>query len=143
MRNRCSNPKEQYRHWRDRGITVCERWEKFENFYEDMGPRPSDKHSLDRIDVDGDYELGNCRWATQSEQQRNRTDAFKLVIRGKLMSIADAAAAHGVKANTAKRRIRFYGWDPELAVTAPAHSQPPKPYKRKKRVRVEAKEDKR
>lgn len=73
IRSRCENPKNAgYYKYGARGIRVCERWRKFENFLADMGPRPSPKHSIDRIDNDGNYEPGNCRWADALTQLYNR-----------------------------------------------------------------------
>lgn len=71
---RCTNPNQQaFPHYGARGIKVCKRWMEYQNFLADMGLRTSPQHSLDRIDVDGDYEPSNCRWATRAEQQKNKT----------------------------------------------------------------------
>lgn len=74
MKSRCTNPNHnRYEYYGGRGIRVCDRWlESFDNFIRDMGARPSEKHSLERIDPNGDYEPGNVVWATQKAQARNK-----------------------------------------------------------------------
>jgi len=75
MKTRCYNPNyDKFHRYGGRGIKVCDRWlESFDNFFADMGLAPSPKHSIDRINNDGNYEPSNCKWSTQSEQTRNKT----------------------------------------------------------------------
>lgn len=73
MRRRCNNPNSsEYPYYGARGIKVCARWDQYENFRDDMGEHPGEGYSIDRIDNDGGYEPGNCRWATRSQQTSNQ-----------------------------------------------------------------------
>lgn len=106
MLTRCENGHVDYG---DRGIEVCDRWrESFDNFIRDMGPRPDDgqRWSLDRIDVDGDYEPSNCRWTTLKEQARNRQRAPKLTLNGETLTVAEWADRLGMKRHNINNRLR-------------------------------------
>jgi hypothetical protein len=80
MRGRCNNPRNRcFKHYGGRGIKVCDEWNSFEAFFAYVGKRPSDKHSLDRINVNQGYEPGNVRWATSEQQQNNRRNNSRIV----------------------------------------------------------------
>jgi hypothetical protein len=97
---------------------VCRRWrESFEAFYSDMGPRPTSGHSIDRIDNDGDYEPGNCRWATRSEQQNNRRASRYISFNGKRMTVEQWAEYLGMSRDTLTKRLN--NWSVERALTEP------------------------
>ena len=97
MTKRCLNKKhKKYPDYGGRGISVCPRWlESFENFLEDMGIRPSSKHSIDRIDVNGNYEPNNCRWATTLEQAHNKRNNVFYEYEDKRQVLADWAREFG------------------------------------------------
>lgn len=100
-----------------RGISVCQRWESFESFLADMGERP-DGLSIDRINNDGNYEPGNCRWATRAEQNNNRSVTVFLTLRGRTQLLSAWASELGVSYDTLKRR-RLDGWPDEKILTQP------------------------
>jgi hypothetical protein len=109
IKRRCTNPKRsEFSYYGGRGISMCEEWmHSFDAFYRDMGPRPSSAHSIDRINNDGNYEPGNCRWATRSEQQRNsRRDIRLISCNGKSMTLAEWSNHTGLKLEAIRGRLR-------------------------------------
>jgi hypothetical protein len=104
------------RNYRDRGITICARWESFQNFLDDMGPRP-DGAWLDRIDNDGPYSPENCRWASPKQQQRNRRNNTRLTFNGETLCIAEWAERLSLNHKTISDRLR-HGWSVGRALTA-------------------------
>ena len=104
----------QRKNYFDRGITVCERWLKFENFFEDMG-MPLEGHSLDRIDNDGPYQKENCRWADKKTQCNNTRRNVFYEHDGKKQTISQWAEEVGIKQNTLLYRLAR-GWPFERAI---------------------------
>lgn len=116
MRYRCENPtNDRYKDYGGRGIKVCERWSKFENFFADMGPRP-EEGSIDRIDVNGDYTPENCRWATWHQQYQNRRSSP--IVDGERVSMKELARRVGTPYGRIQARV-FRGWDLEDALEVP------------------------
>lgn len=117
MRARCENPTDTaYRYYGARGIKVCEHWKKFEGFYADMGDKPPFM-SLDRINVNGDYEAANCRWATILEQMNNTTRSHRVSYQGETMTVAEALRL--ANCSTPERTVYSRldrGWDIETAM---------------------------
>lgn len=108
-----------YQFYGGRGITVCDRWrDSFENFIADMGPRPSSKHTIDRIDSSGNYEPGNCRWATQDEQQNNKRNSRLIEFHGKTMTISQWARELNLSWKAISSRLAR-GWSAEMALLSP------------------------
>jgi len=115
---RCTNSKRKnYPNYGGRGIKVCDAWlNSFEQFANDMGPRPTPAHSIDREKVDGNYEPANCRWATPTEQQNNRRCTQWIEFNGERLTLTQWARKLGL--TTTALRLRFeYGWTKERAMT--------------------------
>lgn len=118
MRSRCQDPgNHAFPHYGGRGIEVCERWRKFANFLADMGERPQGM-SLERKDNDGNYEPANCKWATRSEQGRNKRSNHVLVVDGVARCLAEWAEITGITREAIYFRLRS-GWTPERAISTP------------------------
>ncbi len=117
MIGRCANPSNvRFADYGGRGIRVCQRWsESFAAFLEDMGPRPG-RHTIERIDNNGNYEPGNCRWATWSEQASNKRSNRMLEHEGKSMTLAQWSRETGLQRGCIAARIQR-GWSVSRALT--------------------------
>jgi len=117
MKNRCLNPK--YKHFSDyggRGITVCDRWLDFNNFYSDMGPAAKGM-TLERINNSAGYSPENCRWADRTTNNRNKRNSRMITANGETLNLSEWAARSGLTHSAILHRIKR-GWPEYLAVTA-------------------------
>lgn len=121
MLSRCSNPKTpHYADYGGRGIIVCEEWKEFSCFLRDMGNRPSNKHSIDRFpNNNGNYEPGNCRWATSGQQSRNKRSNLWIEFNGRSQVLMDWAKELNMSHGILWHRICVLKMSPEVAFTTP------------------------
>lgn len=120
MRSRAaSNKTLEARKYAKRDITICDRWSRYLLFVEDMGRCPSEKHTIDRIDNDLGYSKENCRWATQTEQQRNKSSNRIVEHNGLKMCVAEFAESIGMKYRIVAERVRA-GWTTNEIAENPA-----------------------
>jgi hypothetical protein len=123
MKKRCMNPKDiAYHNYGGRGITVCERWLAFENFYADMGASFVEGLEIERLDVNGNYEPSNCTWETSKQQARNRRTNHLVTAFGETKPIIVWAEEYGIKKSTLLKRLVKYKWSPECAISIPTGS---------------------
>ena len=119
MKQRCLNQSHtSYENYGGRGITICEAWLSFDNFFNDMGQRPSPRHTLERIDNNRGYEPGNCKWATRGEQLRNTRRSRYVEHDGQRKVIADWADEYGIPRGALLMRLRN-NWPFEKALKTP------------------------
>lgn len=123
MRSRCNNERDaSYRHYGGRGIAVCAEWADFSTFLTDMGD-VSIGLSLDRKDVDDNYYPLNCRWATSTEQARNKTNTRWVAYKGEKLSVTTWAERIGLSVSALRTRLAK-GWSVEAALTTPSQATP-------------------
>ena len=125
MLYRCTDRRSRrWSYYGGRGITVCDRWrESFSNFYADVGPRPSAKHSIDRIDNDGNYEPDNCRWATRETQHRNKRGLRMLELNGETKCLTEWAEQYNIDRKLVQHRLSR-GWSLQRALITPKQLVP-------------------
>lgn len=119
MHARCTEPsRPDFARYGAQGVVVCERWHAFSAFLEDMGPRPSRQHSIDRIDSQRPYEPSNCRWATSTEQNRNRSNNHLITWRGQTRCMTEWGEVLGLSRDVLKFRL-CKGWSVDRALGTP------------------------
>lgn len=119
MRARCERPTiVGFHNWGGRGIRVCKRWRKFENFIADMGPSPGPGYTIERKDVNKNYQPSNCEWLHRTAQNRNRRDTIRVTFRGKTQALVCWAEQLKIPYSTLRKRHRD-GWDIERMMTQP------------------------
>lgn len=120
MKQRCINPKNKsYPDYGGRGISVSEEWaNSFEKFINDLGRRPSDKHSVERVDLNGNYEAGNCEWATRDIQNRNKRNNVTYMLDGEVKIVTDIARENNIPLETLRSRLKS-GLDIKEAISRP------------------------
>lgn len=117
MKTRCTNPNEiSYRYYGQRGVTICKRWRSFNAFLADMGPRPSKKYSIERIDNEGPYSPENCKWALPLEQGCNKRNNHLLSHAGLTLTLSQWSRHVGLKPGTLYARITKQHWPPSRAL---------------------------
>lgn len=123
MRDRCANPKNRsFADYGGRGITVCAEWERsFAAFLAAVGPKPSPAHSIDRIDNERGYEPGNVRWATRTEQNRNKRNARMVTLDGITRTVPEWCVHFGISIKTFDSRTRA-GWPIHIALRRQVHA---------------------
>ena len=121
LKQRCGNKNNtSYKNYGGRGIAVCDKWKNsFEYFFKDMGKRPTNKYTLDRINNDLGYFKKNCRWATRSQQNRNHRRNRNYTHDGKTLCLMDWSHIFNINYNTLKARLYLLNWSFEKAITKP------------------------
>lgn len=123
MHVRCYNPKSpSYRAYGGRGIQVCSRWHRFETFLADMGERPGDDWSIEREDVNGNYEPDNCCWALADTQAANRQNTVRLTLNGQTHHLNEWARLTAISSRTIRNRLAL-GWTVEDTLTRPVKAR--------------------
>lgn len=135
MRQRCQNKsRNNYARYGGRGINVCDRWNKFDNFLADMG-EPNAEQSIDRINNDGNYEPSNCRWATRIEQMRNTSTSLLITIGSETLTRGEWGRRFGITGHSISHRLSK-GWTTEQAVKAPKNPGSPMLPRKRREYRI-------